>query len=285
MKSWLKRMPLVLALLSSTAGAATEIGVITLVEGSARLLRGASWFKVVAGTRVEESDILEVPERANAQVEFAAGHIADLAGSGQVYVVSAPTKTVSGLLQLPNGWLKVVATPPGLRVRTSPFDLALADGVLVVHANGEAVEFFVESGSARLIEPTPRGLDGPARDLKTGQYGAKSATGPIVIEAGAPKVFADALPKHFVDALPALAATLKTKPALVIDREITYAEAEPWLAGRDRAVFERRFTGRLRDPVFRSAVLPAVARYPAWDRMLNPQKYAPKDAPTAAPVK
>src|SRR6476659_4977874 len=116
MKLWLKWIPLVLALLSGAASAATEIGVITLVEGSARLLRGASWFKVVAGTRVEESDILEVPERANAQFEFAAGHIADLVGSGQVYVVAAPTRIVPGVLQMPSGWLKVVATPPGLRV-------------------------------------------------------------------------------------------------------------------------------------------------------------------------
>lgn len=285
MKSWLKWMPLSLVLLSSAASAATEIGVITVIEGSARLLRGASWLKAVAGTRVEESDILDAPERAHAQVEFATGNIADLVGSGQVYIVAAPTRIAPTLLQLPNGWLKLVATPPGLRVRTPSFDLVVVDGVLVVHTNGPAVAFFVESGSARLIEPTPRGLDGVARDVRTGEYGAKSATGPLVIRAGAPKAFADALPRHFVDALPALAATLKTKPALVIDRDITYAEAEPWLAGRDRAVFERRFTVRLRDPAFRSAVLPTVARYPAWDRMLNPQKYAPKDTLTAAPAK
>jgi hypothetical protein len=72
---------------------------------------------------------------------------------------------------------------------------------------------------------------------------------------------------------------LKSKPAPVVDHEITYAEAEPWLAGRDRAAFEKRFASRLRDPVFRKAALPNLARYPAWDRMLNPEKYAPKDAP------
>ena len=31
-----------------------------------------------------------------------------------------------------------------------------------------------------------------------------------------------------------------------------------------------------RDPVFRKAVAPTVARYPMWDRILNPEKYAPK---------
>ena len=69
---------------------------------------------------------------------------------------------------------------------------------------------------------------------------------------------------------------MKVRPTLVADHEITYAEAEPWLAGRDRAVFEKRFASRLRDPAFRSAVLPNVARYPSWDRQLHPEKYAPK---------
>jgi hypothetical protein len=87
------------------------------------------------------------------------------------------------------------------------------------------------------------------------------------------------MPRHFADALPALAPRIKSKPALVVDHEITYAEAEPWLAGRDRAAFERRFASRLRDPAFRKAVEPVVAHYPSWDRMLHPEKYAPKPPP------
>jgi len=44
-------------------------------------------------------------------------------------------------------------------------------------------------------------------------------------------------------------------------------------------VFERRFASRLRDPAFRKAVEPNIARYPSWDRMLHPEKYAPKPPP------
>ena len=44
-------------------------------------------------------------------------------------------------------------------------------------------------------------------------------------------------------------------------------------------MFERRFTSRLRDPAFRSAVMPNAARYPSWDRILNPEKYEPKKTP------
>jgi hypothetical protein len=123
------------------------------------------------------------------------------------------------------------------------------------------------------------GADRAARDLKSGEYASKSATGALATGLRVPKVFIDAMPRHFVDALPTLADRIKTKPTLVVDHEITYAEAEPWLATRDRAVFEKRFASRLRDPAFRSAALPNLARYPMWDRMLNPEKYAPKPQP------
>jgi hypothetical protein len=115
--------------------------------------------------------------------------------------------------------------------------------------------------------------------VKSGEYGSKSATGAFSTAQRAPKAFVDAMPRHFVDPLPALATRIKAKPALVVDHEISYAEAEPWLSGRDRALFEKRFASRLRDPVFRTAVQPNLARYPTWDRLLNPEKYAPKPAP------
>lgn len=279
MKSWLAWLPLSLTLLSFAASAATEIGAVTLVDGSVRLLRGATWYKVVAGARVEEADIVEASDRAQAQIEFAAGPIAGLVGTGKAYLAPAATRTAPAILNVPNGWLKIAAKPPGLRLRTAAVDVVVVDGILVLHANGPAVEFFMESGSGKLIELTPNGADGPARDVKVGEYWSKAAAGAFNTAPRAPKAFVDAMPKHFVDPLPTLAARLKSKPVLVVDHEITYAEAEPWLAGRDRAAFEKRFASRLRDPAFRKAALPNLARYPAWDRLLNPEKYAPKDAP------
>jgi hypothetical protein len=279
MKSWPTWLPLSLMLLSAPGSAATEIGAITLVEGGARLLRGATWYKVAVGTRVEEADIIEVSDRAQAQIEFAAGSIAGLAGAGTLYLAPATAKAAPIILAVPNGWLKVAARPPGLRLRTAPFDVVMLDGILVVHANGPGAEFFVESGSGKLIELAPNGADGPARDVKTSEFWSKAVPGAFSTASRVPKGFLEAMPRHFVDPLPTLAARLKSKPALVIDREITYVEAEPWLAGRDRPAFEKRFASRLRDPAFRNAVLPNVARYPSWDRLLNPEKYAPGPVP------
>ena len=70
-----------LVLMLLAAGATAETGIVTLVEGPARLLRGATWYKLAAGTRVEEADIIEAPYRSQAQVEFAAGPLANLVGA------------------------------------------------------------------------------------------------------------------------------------------------------------------------------------------------------------
>jgi hypothetical protein len=279
MRSWLAKSSfwLSLFLASGAANAATEIGVVTLVEGSARVLRGATWYKLVAGTRIEEGDIVEVLDRAQAQLEFTAGTAANLVGPGSIYLV--PAKAGQLVLALPNGWLKVAAKAPGVRVHATPVAVTTADGVVVMHAQGPAVEIFVETGTANLVEFSASGADGPAHDAKRGEYWEKPAVGAFATVPRPPRAFIDAMPRHFADLLPTLAASIKSKPALVVDHEITYAEAEPWLAGRDRAAFERRFASRLRDPAFRKAVEPAIARYPSWDRMLHPEKYAPKPAP------
>jgi len=279
MQSWLSKPScwFVLMLVSGAASATPEIGVVTLVEGEARLLRGATWYKLVPGARIEEGDIVEALDRAQAQLEFTAGSAVNLVGAGSAYVTAAKSGLL--VLTLPNGWLKVAAKAPGVRVRTTPFDVVTADGILVMHAQGPVADFFVEAGSVKFFELTASGADGPARDAKRGEYWAKSATVPFTTVPRAPRTFVDAMPRHFADPLPAFAAKMKAKPTLVVDHEITYAEAEPWLAGRDRAVFERRFASRLRDPAFRRAVEPVVARYPSWDRVLHPEKYAPKPAP------
>lgn len=272
----ISRTWLPLAVLFVAASAAAETGVVTLVEGNARLLRGATWYRLVAGTRVEEADIIEASDRAQAQIELATGTRTNLVGTGKIYLVPATAKGAPVVVAMPAGWLKVAARSPGIRIRTAQFDLLVGDGVLVVHAAGQAVEFFVESGGARLVELAANGADGAARDVKSGEFGSKSASAALATGSRVPKAFVEKMPRHFTDALPVLADRVKAKPSLVVDREITYVEAEPWLAGRDRAVFEKRFASRLRDPAFRSAALPNLSRYPMWDRMLNPEKYAPK---------
>jgi len=276
MKSWLGWLPLSLTLLSAGAHAAPEIGAVTLLEGSVRLLRGPTWYKVVMGTRVEETDILDLSEKSQVQIESAAGSIVNLSGVGTLYFAPGKGKAAPHPLVMPAGWIKVVAKPPGFQIRTTAFDVAVSDAIVVMRSAKGTVDFFVESGDTRYVEVAASGPDGPSREAKRGEYHARGPSGSVTTVARAPKPFVDAMPRHFIDPLHLLGTKVKSPPTLAVDREITFAEAEPWLAGRDRAVFERRFTSRLRDPAFRSAVMPNAARYPNWDRILNPEKYEPK---------
>lgn len=271
----------VVALLPAVACAA-EIAIASLVEGSPRLLRGATWYRLVPGARLEVGDIISAADRAQMLAEFANGSILSLVGPGALYLEAKPVKATaadSPAFTLVNGWLKVVARAPGVRLHTPSAELTTADGVLVMHGLGPTLEVFVESGTARIAALLPNGNAGPAQDAKQGEHWSNISNGRFATAARAPKAFVESMPRHFLDPLPSLAAKYKTGPTLAADGDVTYAEAEPWLASRDRAAFEKRFAVRLRDPVFRRAVEPQVARYPSWDRMLHPEKYAPKPTP------
>jgi hypothetical protein len=254
------------------------------VEGEVRLLRSTTWYKLVPGARVEEGDILAARDRSQVQVELAAGSIVNLVGAATLYMEAPPAKpqtpAPAPVLVVPSGWLKVAAKAPGVRLRTASIEIAIVAGAAAMRTDGATLGLFIESGSVRLAGVAPAGE--PAQEAKPDEFWSKSASGALVRSARPPKEFVNAMPRHYLDALPSFASKFKARPTLAAEREITYAEAEPWLATRDRAVFERRFAPRLRDPVFRKAVEPDVARYPTWDRRLHPEKYAPP--PEAKPA-
>lgn len=275
LRAWLLVWVLVV---HAAAAHAAEVGVATLVEGKPLVLRGVTWYRLVPGARVEDGDIIEAGERAQVQIEFTAGNALNLAGTGSLYLSRPAASTTPGspTLTLPRGWLKVATNSPEMRVRTTTTEIVTTNAVLVLRATGPSLELFIESGTARLIEFLPNGAAAAARDVKRGEFWATQPDRPLAPQSRAPKAFVDAIPRHFIDALPQLAGRFASAPALTADHDITYAEAEPWLNSRDRALFEKRFTSRLRDPAFRKAVEPHLARYTTWDRKLHPEKYAPR---------
>jgi hypothetical protein len=262
------------------ADAADDAGIVTLADAGSRVLRGATWYRLVPGARLEESDIVEAAERAQFQLELDGGSALNVVGPGTLYVTRAAEAGSPDTLAFSRGWMKASVKPPGLRVRTPQAEVVTTGAVIVMRVTA-APEIFIESGEARLVELSKSGAERATHEMKRGEHWSPRNDGRYAMVPRAPKPFVDAMPRHYTDALPALAAKFKSAAELPVDREITYAEAQPWLAGRERAAFERRFAGRLRDPAFRRAVEPHVARYPSWDRMLHPEKYLPK--PPATP--
>ena len=274
--------------LAAAAVSAADTGVYTIVEGTARVLRGATWFKLAAGARVQDGDILDLRENAQVQFELAGGRAIDLLGPASVHVAGAAAsgaKTVDGAeAAIQRGWFKVAGsgTSP-LRLRPAAMSIDVGDAVVVVHADGASVELFVESGTVKIALPQPRGKSAVTRDVTTGEFLSRSGDRSPVFAARPPAAFVTAMPREFRDRLPALAAHFPKDVELTPVGDVALQEAEPWLAGANRKPFLKRFGPRLADPAFRAAVIARASTFPEWDRVLRPERYRPREPDATNP--
>jgi len=261
-----------------------DIGVVTTVDGGVRVLRGFTWYKLAEGARVQDGDLVDAAERAQVQIELTSGQIVNLAGPAGLLAVSAggardAKQSAPAEVYFPRGWLKMAAKQgAALRVRTAAGTLSASDAVAVVHAEADAIEVFVETGSAKLQEPGRGGGDGALHDVKVGEFALRASDRPFATAGAAPLKFVAAMPRHFRDPLPARAAqyaVVRVQPTA--DRPISFAEAEPWLAGPYRRLFIRRLQPRLSDPEFRAAAMAKPQAYPEWQVSLAPGETAPKE--------
>jgi hypothetical protein len=261
-----------------------DVGVVTIVDGNVRLLRGVSWYKLVEGARVQDGDVIDAADRAQVQVELVAGPSVNFVGPSQVLAASAGSREgkqpAPAEMYLTRGWLKLAVKAPGvaLRVRSPAGTIVASDAVTVMHAEAEVLEAFMERGSAKLIEPGKGAADGTAHEMKGGDFAIRAIDRPFATAGAAPQKFVAAMPRHFRDPLPARAAQYQVAHVqLVADRPINYAEAEPWLTGPHRRVFLKRFQPRLGDPEFRGPVMAKLQAYPEWQAALAPAEGQAKD--------
>ena len=270
--------------LAAAGSLAADVGIATIVEGDARVLRAVTWYKLIPGARVEAGDIIAAAEKATVQVEFPAGSTLNLGGPSELFAARpyAPDKTAdSQEFALARGWMKFVTRTAGssARVRAALAVIEMTEAIAVIHTEPSAAEVFVESGAAR-IAATDAGKDGVPQDVKAGEFWARNVRRPPRTDGRAPLAFVAAMPRDMVDALPSLAGRFPKAPAaLTAQGEVTFAEAEPWLSGPYRKIFVKRFEPRLKDREFRAAVESRIASFPEWDRLLHPEKYAPKESP------
>jgi hypothetical protein len=278
-------------LFASAACFGADFGVVTIVDGNARVLRGANWSKLAEGARVQDGDVVEAAERAQVQVELGSGPIVNLAGPAELYAAAAGSREVkqptAAEVYLPHGWLKLAAKAPGatLRVRSPAGTIAASGAIAVVHAEADTIEAFMESGSAKLSEPAKGGADGAARELKAGDFAIRGSDRPFATAGAAPRSFVAAMPRHFRDPLPTRAAQYQVaRVQLVTERPISYAEAEPWLSSPYRRAFLKRLQPRLADPEFRAPVIAKLQAYPEWRDLVSPAEEQTKEkADTAVP--
>ena len=276
-----------LLVLFAASAAAAEAGIYTMVDGDVRVLRETAWYRLVPGARARDGDIVDaINEYSQVQLEWTGGGVMNLQGPALVHtgaVVAADNKSGAAELLVRRGWIKAAAGKRAMRLRLPNATLDFVGAIVVARGDAEHSELFVESGSAKFAPVAARGKAQAPLDAKSGEYLERVGDRAAVAQPRTPQAFVAALPRQFRDALPALAANFAEEPELVRGREITLAEAEPWLApGASRRTFVRRFTPRLSDPAFRAGVNARITAYPEWDRILYPEKYRPKET---VPVK
>jgi hypothetical protein len=263
---------------------AADVGTVTLLDGKPRLLRGTAWFGLVEGVRIKEGDVLDVPEKAQFQLEMAEGGALGVIGPGALYVAAATPgeskQRATDEFWLARGWLKFDTKAPGarLRIRSGPGSIAASDGAAVMRVAGDVIDVFVETGSVRVAE-------GAAGEVKAGGFASRGAGKPFTYAERAPSTFVSVLPRDFMDPLPLRAARFATAREPAPDREATYPEVQGWLSGPYRAAFVKRFEPKLADPNFRAAAEANSKAIPEMTAVAPPKAAEPPKEEKKEPEK
>ena len=227
-------------------------GVVTVLDGNVRLLRGATWYKLVEGARVQDGDVIEAAEGAQVQLEVSAGDVLNAAGPASLFVAGAAPREgkqpAAAEFYMPQGWLKLASEAAG---RAAEVAHAARDRRRRQRRRGSfcaaasSLEVFVESGTARVSESGRSGEAG-AIEARGGDFIGRGTDRPFAVAGVAPQAFVTTMPRYFMSSLPARAEKFRTaRVELAIDHPISYPEAEPWLAGPYRRVFIKRLQPRL----------------------------------------
>jgi hypothetical protein len=280
--SWFGLGCLILLVVTPCLGA--DIGMVTLVDGKPKVLRGTAWFSLSEGVRVRDGDTLDIPDKGQLQLELVDGGAVSVVGPAALYAASLSPRDAKqpplAELFLTRGWLKLDTKPPGPRLRIrSPLSTATAsDAAAVMHVTGDLVEMFVETGAVKMTDAARP--DGSASETKAGGYTARTAGKLTESAARAPPAFVATMPRDFMDPLPRRAskfASARADPAP--DRDATFAEAQPWLTGPYRAAFMKRFEPKLADPAFHTAAEANSKVLPEWNAVVAKPKAEPAPPP------
>lgn len=261
--------------------AAASIGIVTIAEGEASVVREAQRFAVAEGLRVRDEDIVRTgPDARLVRLELADGSALDLGPDTELMLQPRAAGRFgerAATLYLMRGWLKVASGAGALTgIASAAADLHTLAGTAVLRVAPEAVLVFVESGQARVSEPdaaTPEmALAEGDAFVRRGRTAPTSARRP-------PADLLQGLPRAFADSLPRRTARWQARPVEPgAGTPVSYAEVARWIDGEPalRALAVPRFATRAGDRAFRAALVAGVRSHPEWSRTLFPERYRPK---------
>jgi hypothetical protein len=282
----LLRVAFALLALLPAALSASPIGLLTIVEGDAALLRDAQRHVAAEGQRLRNDDIVRTAATGRLlRIELADRSVFDLGPNTELLLQPrhGALAETAGTLYLAAGWLKVSAAPgQELRGITAPsWSLARVAGTVVIRSGDDGTLVFVESGQATLHERHD-GRSGAGLTLKEGDVFVRRGDGHGGVARRLPNDWIRELPRGFADSLPRRAARFQaTSFDASGGTETRYAELGAWLNGEPllRSALLARFTPLARDREFRAGLVAELRQHPEWDRVLFPEKYRPKPPP------
>lgn len=263
---------------------AQTAGTLTLVEGNVELIRGATLYAATQGVRLGDGDILSIDPKGQAQIEFQDGAILNLSQGARAMLtnVGSGARGQSEIAVL-SGWAKFTQkkSSKGAQYRylTPRAEITTGDATAVVNAGDGSTDIYIESGVVRFSEIGRKGVQRIARDAKGGDFIVRRGEQPATVASRPSAEFVKNMPRHFRDDLPVLLDRLKNRRSEPKrDHEVTYAEVELWLKARSpiRRNFVKRFESRAKDSEFRRKLIENLREHPEWDKVLFPEKYAPK---------
>lgn len=269
------------------APSATGEPHVTLLDGQATLLDGASRSAVVAGRPLGERSIIETAADARlVRIEWPNGQVADLGPDTRV-MVEPPAVGARGkptpVLYLLQGWVKQASAQgaparglASLRLQVAPFD-----GAVVVHVTADDTLLFVESGTVTIVERD--GAAGRPLEARAGNLVQRRGAAPASLATRAPSEQLQRVPASFRDPLPRRYAQIPVpKDAAPALPAPSYQELRPWLTAEPavRAGFTRRFMPLLRVSAFRRELDQNLGDHEEWRPILHPP---PPPPPASSP--
>jgi hypothetical protein len=269
--------------LPPNAVAADGPAIVTILEGSATVIRGTSKLGAVEGVRVQPNDLIETAKDTFARIEFDEGGVRLDLGPGTRLQVDRPTESSGdrSALYVLSGWIKL-SFSEAKRPRAPAFSTLLFDGtdlggVVLARVDPRGGSVFIEQGRARLANR--HGKPFALAPLKSNDFVSISKDGRAVAEAHVPREFVDQMPRAFRDTIPSRFPRYRERevaPKALGD--FSYEEVEPWIDAEQsvRRQFVRTWRSRADDPAFRPELAAKLSLHPEWAPVLFPELYGPK---------
>lgn len=225
-----------LTLLSLAAVASEDVATLTIVEGGSAIVTSGRSYLAAEGMDLASCDVVQTESGGRMQFEMVNGIRIEL-GSGSRFLAAVPGgrggQATTGPHFLLSGWLKLTVPQSDkatYRVNTGLADLVVSSGVVVMHAEADMAQFFIERGEAVAVE-VGRGANEVT--LVAGRmYSRKSGSKDGEVSGRPDSEFLAAMPRSFRDTLPSrLAVAAALNPTPEPGPQVGLKDLQDWFRG------------------------------------------------------